>query len=213
MDAYQRQAFGVLTSSRLRDALDLSREDPRVRALYGDGTAELITGFNAAPRLTEDFLTARRLVEAGARCVTVAFGAWDWHERNFSGLRGQLPHLDRGLAALVADLHQRGLDQDVLVVVWGEFGRSPRVNRAAGRDHWPAVASAVLAGGGLRLGQVIGSTNRFGEAARTRPVHFLEVLATVYHHLGIAPNRLTLPDLSGRPQALVEQHGPIGELL
>jgi uncharacterized protein (DUF1501 family) len=212
LDAYQQRAFSLLTSSRLRTALDLSREDPRVRDLYGEGTAELIVGFNAAPRLTQQFLLARRLVEAGVRCVTLAFGAWDWHDRNFSGLKGQMPYLDRGLAALVTDLHQRGLDKDVSVVVWGEFGRSPRINKDAGRDHWPAVSCALLAGGGMRMGQVIGSTTRLGEMPRERPVHFREVLATLYHNLGIDTDRTTLADLSGRPQYLAEHAKPLPEM-
>ena len=140
IDAFQRQALEMIASSAVRDALDLSKEDPAIRALYGPGDPGLVPGFNAAPRLTEQLLLARRLVEAGARCVTVAFGTWDWHDRNFIGLRQQLPLFDRGLAALASDLYQRGLDKDVAVVAWGEFGRSPRVNAAAGRDHWPLVS-------------------------------------------------------------------------
>lgn len=212
MDVFSRQAIDVLTSSKLREALDVSREDPRVRERYGPGAAELIEGFNAAPRLNQQFLVARRLVEAGVRCVTLAFGAWDWHDRNFFGLKGQLPHLDRGVAALVDDLHARGLDRDVAVVVWGEMGRTPRINKLAGRDHWPAVSCALLAGGGMRTGQVIGSTNRLGEAVRERPVHYLDVFATLYRHMGIDTSR-TIADLAGRPQYLVDQHQTIGELL
>src|SRR5207244_11968488 len=102
-------------------------------------------------------------VEAAVRCFALAFGAWAWQERNLSGLKGQMPYLDQGLAALVTDLHQRGLDKDVSVVIWGEFGRSPRINKDAGREHWPAVCCALLAGGGMRMGQVIGSTTRLGE--------------------------------------------------
>ncbi len=211
MDAVREQALGVLTSARLRDALDLSREDPRVRDRYGRGDPGV--DFDAAPRLTEHFLLARRLVEAGARCVALAFGSWDWHERGFEGLRRQAPALDRGLAALVEDLRDRGLDRDVSVVTWGEFGRSPRVNRTAGREHWPAVSCALLAGGGMRLGQVIGETTRLGEAVKTRPVHFREVLATLYHNLGVDARGLTLPDLSGRPQHIVGDYRPIPELL
>ena len=130
VDAFQRQAMEMIASPVVRDALDLSKEDPATRALYGPGDPAPVPGFNAAPRLTEQLLLARRLVEAGARCVTLAFGAWDWHDRNFIGLRQQLPLFDRGMAALATDLHQRGLDKDVAVVAWGEFGRSPRVNAA-----------------------------------------------------------------------------------
>jgi Protein of unknown function (DUF1501) len=212
MDAFQQQAFGLLTGQRLAEALDISKEDERTRALYGPGDASLVEGFNAAPRLTEQLLMARRLVEAGVRCVTLAFGAWDWHEKNFVGLREQTPLLDRGLTALVQDLHDRGLQDDVAVVAWGEFGRTPRVNKTAGRDHWPGVSCAWLAGGGWRTGQVIGATNRLGESPANRPVHFQEVFATLYRHLGIDP-ATTLTDHAGRPQYLVDTPHPIGELL
>jgi hypothetical protein len=162
VDAFHVRAFDLLTSSRMRDALDVSLEDAATRALYGPGDPSLVPGFNASPKMTEHLLVARRLVEAGARCVTVAFGAWDWHEQNFPGLRGQLPLFDRGISALVEDIHQRGLDRDVLIVVWGEFGRSPRINGLAGRDHWPAVSCTLLAGGGIRGGQVIGRSTADG---------------------------------------------------
>jgi uncharacterized protein (DUF1501 family) len=212
MDAFQQQAFELMTGRLVADALDVSLEDERTRALYGPGDSSLVPGFNAAPKLTEQFLVARRLVEAGVRCVTLAFGAWDWHEKNFSGLRQETPPLDRGLAALVTDLHQRGLAEDVAVVAWGEFGRSPRINQTAGRDHWPGVSCAVLAGGGWKTGQVIGSTNRLGEAPAKRPVHFQEVFATIHRHLGIDP-ATTIPDLAGRPQNLVDRPQAIRELL
>jgi hypothetical protein len=212
MDAFQQQAFGLLTGQRLAEALDISQEDERTRALYGSGDPSLVEGFNAAPRLTEQLLMARRLVEAGVRCVTLAFGAWDWHEKNFIGLRQQTPLLDRGLTALVQDLHERGLQEDVAVVAWGEFGRTPRVNKTAGRDHWPGVSCAWLAGGGWRTGQAIGATNRLGEAPANRPVHFQEVFATLYRHLGIDPAS-TLTDHAGRPHYLVDIPHPIGELL
>ena len=212
MDAFQRQAFELLTGTRLAEALDVSREDSAVRERYGRGDDSLVEGFNAAPKLTEQFLIARRLVEAGVRCVTLAFGAWDWHEKNFIGLRRETPLLDRGLAALVADLHERGLDRDVAVVAWGEFGRSPRINATAGRDHWPGVSCALLAGGGWNVGRTIGATDRLAEAPADRPVQVAEVFATLYRHLGIDPGA-TLTDLAGRPQYLVEQAQPIAELL
>jgi hypothetical protein len=212
LDPFYQQSFEMLTSQRLASAFDLSLEDPRVRDRYGQGTTELIAGFNAAPRLNEQLLVARRLVEVGVRCVTVAFGAWDWHEKNFVGLRGQLPYLDQAIAALVEDLHERNLHRDVLVVVWGEMGRSPRINQLAGRDHWPAVSCALLAGAGC-VGQVIGKTNRFAEMPVDRPVHFLQVLATIYGHLGIDPNRIALTDASGRPVFPLDGHGPLRELL
>lgn len=212
LDPFYQQSFDILTSQKLGDALDVSLEEPRVRERYGQGTTELIAGFNAAPRLNEQLLIARRLVEAGARCVTVAFGAWDWHEKNFIGLHGQLPYFDQAVSALVEDLHERGLDQDVLLVVWGEMGRNPRINQLAGRDHWPAVSCALLAGAGC-AGQVIGRTNRFAELPVERPVHFLEVLATIYAHLGIDGGRLVLNDLSGRPVYPLDGHPALRELL
>jgi len=142
------------------------------------------------------------------RVVTLAYGRWDWHGRphgtNFENARDHFPLFDSGLSALLDDLHERGLDRDVSVVVWGEFGRTPRVNKNGGRDHWPQVACAMLAGGGMRLGQVIGSTNRFAEYPKERPVHFQEVFATLYHNLGIDVSQTTLNDVSGRPQYLVD---------
>jgi len=161
----------------------------------------------------EHFLIARRLVEAGARCVTLAFSRWDHHGDNFGALRQDLPLLDQGLSALIEDLHQRGLDKDVSVVVWGEFGRTPTINKEAGRDHWPRVSCALLAGGGMKLGQVIGKTDRLGGEATERPVQFGEVFATLYHNLGIDPNRTTVTDQTGRPHYLVDGHLPMRELV
>jgi uncharacterized protein (DUF1501 family) len=211
MDAFQRQAFGVLTSSKLAEALDIAKEKPEVRERYGKGT-ERHQG-DGAPRLMEQFLMARRLVEAGVRCVTVSFSFWDYHGRNFQNARANLPQLDQGVTALVADLHERGLDKDVSVVVWGEFGRTPKINKDAGRDHWPQVSCALLAGGGMRTGQAIGETNRLGEYATKRPVSFQEVFATLYHNLGIDVGMVTVNDLSGRPQYLTDHAPPIRELI
>ena len=212
LDAFTQQAFGVLTSSRLVEALDLSREDPRVVERYGKGDPK--PHGDAAPMMMEQFLMARRLVEAGARVVTVAFGFWDYHGSNHKNAVRELPLLDQGVTALVQDLHDRGLDKDVSVVVWGEFGRTPTINKDAGRDHWPRVSCALLAGGGMKTGQVIGSTDRLGGEAMDRPVHFGEIFSTLYHNLGIDANRATVTDLSGRPHFLVEDgHQPMPELV
>ena len=212
LDAFNQQAFGVLTSSQLLHALDLEREDKRVVERYGKGDPK--PHGDAAPMLTEQFLVARRLVEAGVRVVTVAFGFWDYHGRNFENARRDLPLLDRGVTALVQDLHERGLDKDVSVIVWGEFGRTPTINKDAGRDHWPRVSCALLAGGGMKTGQVIGATDRLGGEASERPVHFQEVFATLYHNIGIDVNKATMHDLTGRPQYLVDNNRqPIRELI
>jgi hypothetical protein len=212
LDAFTRQALGVLTSSALADALDVSREDPRVRERYGKGDPRNYG--DGAPRNLEHFLIARRLVEAGVRCVTLNFGRWDFHSSNFSEFKNTHgPQFDQGMSALVEDLHERGLDKDVSVVAWGEFGRTPIINKDAGRDHWPQVGGALLAGGGMRCGQVIGATDRLGGEPVERPVHFAEVLATLYHRLGIDANATTVRDLAGRPQYVVEKFRPMRELV
>lgn len=211
MDAFTQQAFGLLTSSKLLDALDLEKEDARVRESYGKGDPK--THGDAAPMLTEQFLMARRLVEAGVRCVTVAFGFWDYHGNNFRNARNDMPLLDQGVTALVEDLHARGLDKDVTVVVWGEFGRTPVINKDAGRDHWPRVSCGLLAGGGMKTGQVLGATDRLGGEAIERPVHFGEVFATMYHNIGIDAANTTIKDLSGRPQYIVDGYKPIHEVI
>jgi hypothetical protein len=212
MDSFNQQAFGVLTSSRLLEALDVQREPQSIRERYGKGDSK-VHG-DAAPMLNEQFLVARRLVEAGARVVTVAYGFWDYHGNNFKNARADLPLLDQALTALVEDLHQRGLQRDVSVVVWGEFGRTPTINKDGGRDHWPRASCALLAGGGMKTGQVIGATDRLGGEPNERPVTFGEVFATLYHNLGIDVNRVTVPDLTGRPQFLVPEGAlPIRELV
>jgi hypothetical protein len=211
MDAFNEQAFGMLTSSKLLEALDVEKENPQVRERYGKGDPK--PHGDAAPMLTEQFLMARRLVEAGARCVTVAFGFWDYHGNNFTNAKKDLPLLDHGVTALVEDLHQRGLDKDVSVIVWGEFGRTPVINKDAGRDHWPKVSCALLACGGMKTGQIIGATDRTGSEPTERPVHFQEVFATLYHNLGIDVNKATVTDLAGRPHYLVDGYQPMKELV
>lgn len=212
LDSFNEQAFGVLTSSKLLEALDFQREDKRLIERYGKGDSK--PHGDAAPMLMEQFLVARRLVEAGARVVTVAFGFWDYHGNNFKNAKADMPLLDQGVTALVEDLHQRGLDKDVSVVVWGEFGRTPAINKDAGRDHWPKASCAVLACGGMKTAQVIGATDRLGAEPSERPVRFGEVFATLYHQLGIDVNKTTVTDLSGRPQYLVEDGlQPMKELI
>lgn len=211
-DAINQQALGILTSSRLAEALDLSKEPQQVRERYGEGDPKKYG--DGAPRNLQHFLMARRLVEAGARVVTLNFGRWDFHSNNFTELRDtHLPWFDQGLSALIEDLHERGLADDVAVVAWGEFGRTPQINNNAGRDHWPQVGGGLLAGGGLKTGQVIGATDRLGGEIADRPIHFGEVHATLYHHLGIDPSKTTIPDLSGRPRYVMDDHQPMRELI
>jgi len=205
MDSFNQQAVGVLTSSKLADALDLNKEDKQVRERYGLNDQN--------QRENERFLTARRLIEAGVRVVSLSWGGWDTHGDNFNQLRRQLPALDTGLSALVEDLSNRGMFEDVALVMWGEFGRTPRINGSGGRDHWSRASSALLAGGGLKMGQVIGSTNRYGEAPQDRPVHIHEIFATLYRVLGIDVKTTTLIDPNGRPQYLVEHPEVIPELV
>ena len=143
--------------------------------------------------------------DLGVRVVTLSFGRWDSHGQNFQLVRDHGGKLDQCLSALLDDLEQRGLLEHTTVIVWGEFGRTPRINTNAGRDHWPQVSCALLAGGGVRGGQVLGSTNRLGEYAKERPVHFQEIFATLYRNLGIASESTTLIDPTGRPQYLTQQ--------
>lgn len=199
LDTFTERAVSVVTSGEVADALNLEKEDKKVRERYG--------------RDMESFLRARRLVEAGVRVVTFDWGGWDTHADNFKSLRKQLPKLDQGLSALLTELHDRGLDRDVTVVMWGEFGRTPRVNSGAGRDHWSRVAMGFLAGGGMRTGQVIGSTTKNAEEAKDRPVHLQEVFSTLYHNLGIDVAKTQLIDPAGRPQYLTEIRKPIRELV
>lgn len=212
MDAFTERALGVLTSSRLVKALDLSNEPAAVRERYGDGKPYKYQ-YDGAPTVNDQLLVARRLVEAGVRCVTLSYGRWDSHGANFDLVRDHGVKLDQCFSALVEDLEQRGMLDDVTVIAWGEFGRTPRVNASAGRDHWPPVSCALMAGGGMRTGQVIGATNRLGEFAKERPVPMQEIFATLYHNLGIDPAEATIIDPTGRPQFLVDHREPLPEVV
>jgi hypothetical protein len=212
MDHFTEQAFGLLTSSRLAEALDLSREDPRTIARYGTGDPKIFMDGNGAPRVPQSLLMARRLIEAGARVVTLNYSKWDWHGGSYGTIfkreAEDFPAFDQCVSALVEDLHQRGLDRDCTVIIMGEFGRTPKISAQVGRDHWPQVNCALLAGGGMKTGQVIGATDRIAGEAVARPVTFGELYATLYHNLRIDVGRTTLPDLNSRPQYLVEENAP-----
>jgi hypothetical protein len=224
MDAFSQQAFGLLTSSKFAEALDLSKEDVRIVDRYGTGDPNIHMDGNGAPRVPQSLLMARRLIEAGARVVTLNYSKWDWHGgRNAEGrannsifLREEedFPVFDRCVSALVEDLHVRGLDQDCSVVIMGEFGRTPKISAQVGRDHWPQVNCALLAGGGMKLGQVIGATDRIAGEATRRPVAFGELFATLYKNMGIDANQAMVTDLNGRPQFIVEDNAqPMPELV
>ena len=210
LDSYEQRAFDVLTSSKLVNALDVTQESPETRARYGTGKPYQFQ-YDGAATNNELVLQARRLVEAGVRCVTMTFGRWDSHGNNEGLVRHHGTRIDQAVAALVSDLEERGRLDDVTVLVWGEFGRTPRINKGGGRDHWPQVSCAYMAGGGMNTGQAIGSTNRLGEHAQTRPVHVQEVFSTVYKNLGIDTRFTTIEDPAGRPQYL-SLKDPIAEL-
>jgi hypothetical protein len=197
MDAFTVRAFDMVTSGAVRAALDLGKEDAKVRERY---------------KGVEQFLTARRLIEAGVGCVTLAIGGWDTHGQNFTALKRMLPKVDQGVASLIQDLHERGLDKDVVTVMWGEFGRTPKVNNQAGRDHWAPVMSALVAGGGLKMGQAIGASTARGERPRDRPYLVPQVLSTLYRVLGIDP-AMTFQSGSGRPMHILDDREPVRELL
>ena len=197
LDAFTGRAFDMIASGAVHKALDLKHEDPRVLDRY---------------KHVEQFLKARRLIEAGVGCVTLAYGGWDTHSSNFKTLKKQLPELDRGIANLIQDLHDRGMDRDVVTVMWGEFGRTPKVNNNAGRDHWSPAMSALVAGGGLKMGQVVGSTSARGEHPKERPYKVPSLLATLYQAIGIDP-ALTFPNGTGRPMYILDERKPVTELL
>ena len=217
MDAFTRQALDLVTSGPVRDAFDISGEPASLVAQYGDKNARfrylsMQYGFEF-----ESLIRARRLVEAGVPFVSMSVARWDHHclvkaeGTIFDSYRTLLPLYDMAIAALVRDLHDRGLSQKVAVVVWGEFGRTPRVNKTGGRDHWPSAGCTLLAGGGFKTGQYIGETDTHAERPKTCVYGPQNVLASLYRHLGIDPST-TISNLSGRPIYLLEDWQPIAEL-
>lgn len=204
MDAFARQAFEMVTGAKAREALDLSQESRTTRSKYGDAAER-------GHSWGQSCLLARRLVEAGVSFVAVNLGGWDDHG---DGLTKRLPTraaiYDAAVTALIEDLHERGLARKVVVLAWGEFGRTPRVNRG-GRDHWPSSMSALWAGGSGRMGQVVGSTNARGERPQDRPLQPNDVLASLYRHLGIDRHRAFV-NPQGRPIPLLPSGDPIAEL-
>ena len=211
MDAVTARAFEIMTSNDLRNALDLSKESPATRDRYGRNFFYDFPNRKYEVNYGAQALAARRLIEAGAGCVTIGFNNWDTHEGNFRHLRRQLPYLDSAVTSLVEDLDDRGLLDDTAIVIWGEFGRTPVINKDAGRDHWGPVMSAVVAGGGFKTGQAIGKTDARGERPTTRPYRVSHVLATLYRAVGIDPS-MSLQEPGGRPVPLLDEHGIVREL-
>jgi uncharacterized protein (DUF1501 family) len=201
LDVFQQKAYSLMTSKEAKQAFDISREDERTREEYG------------MTSLGQCCLMGRRLVEAGCRFVSIENGHWDTHRQNTMSLRDLLvPPLDRGLAALLTDLERRGMLDTTLVVVATEFGRSPRINQMAGRDHWPGAFSVVMAGGGIKPGQVIGSTDKDAASVTNRPTTPADFAATILSVLGIDP-RTILHTPVGRPIQLASGGRPVHELL
>lgn len=200
LDTFKAQALEMVTGERVRKAFDINAEDPRVRDRYGRHT------------YGQSALLARRLIEAGSRCVTVNTSYWDHHDDIEKGLEAQLPPLDSAIATLIADLKERGLLDDVLIFCAGEFGRTPLINGNAGRDHWSNCFSVMFAGGGLKGGQVIGASERRGGGVLEHGVTPFDLLATIYHTLGV-PLETHYNDGNGRPTSIVEGGQPIRELI
>ena len=214
MDRFQQQAWGILTSPKAREAFDLESEPRSIRERYGFMPAFDPGASNrcGAPNWSQRMLLARRLVEAGVRLVTVDLRWWDTHVKGFDSLRrGFLPRFDLAYSALIEDLEQRGLLSSTLVLAWGEFGRTPRVNNDAGRDHYPNVFSAALAGGPVIGGRVVGESDSKGAFPKTNPKSPQDVLATVYRHLGIDTTRSYINN-AGRPIAVLPSGTPLVEL-
>jgi hypothetical protein len=198
MDSFDSRAFEMIASGAVRKALDLTKEEPRTRDRY---------------KGIEEFLTTRRLIEAGVGCVTLSIGGWDTHSNNFKTLKNQLPKVDRGIGHLIQDLHDRGMENDVVTVMWGEFGRTPKINgNNGGRDHWSPAMSALVAGGGLKMGQAIGATSARAEYPKDRRYTVPQVLSTLYQTMGIDPSQ-TFIDGSGRPMSILDERGTVAELL
>ncbi len=198
MDSFEQQAFELITS-KAKEVFDPKKEDPKTRDKYGAG-------------LGEQMMMARRLCEAGVGFVTIHFGGWDMHGNVKEGMNRLGPVVDRAVAAFVEDCADRGLDQDVLLVITGEFGRTPRINGSAGRDHWAPLSTLALAGGGLKMGQVVGESNSKVEVPKTTPIGPQDLMATVFHVLGI-PQDLQYMDPTGRPTPMIVGGKPIQELV
>lgn len=198
LDNFDAQAIDLVLS-RAKETFDINKEDPRLRDRYGKG-------------LGEQMLLARRMCEAGVGFVTIHFGGWDMHGSVGQGMKNLGPKVDQAVAAFVEDSKSRGLNDDILLVITGEFGRTPRLNGSAGRDHWAPLSTLALAGGGLKMGQVVGESNAKAEVPKTTPITPQDLMATVFHVLGI-PQDLHYNDPVGRPTTMIDGGKPIAELI
>lgn len=200
IDSFNRKALEMITGDRARRAFDIDQEPESSRLSYGRTT------------VGQSALLARRLVEEGVRFVSIHHGGWDNHSKIEPAMKRLLPPLDQAVATLITDLQQRGMLDDVLVVVMGEFGRTPKVNPTAGRDHWGNAMSVLLAGGAIRGGQIVGATNIKGQHPVRRPVKPSDILATIYHQLGI-PTHLQFTNRAGRPIPILGDGRVLSELV
>ena len=200
MSSFYEKAYALVTSPRAKRAFDLNLEPPRVRERYG------VSHFG------QSCLMARRLIEAGVRFVTINWGGWDTHQNNFTSMRSLLPQLDLAYSALLEDLEGRGLLESTLVVWMGEFGRTPKVNPSAGRDHWAQAMTVCMGGGGVRTGVVVGETNERAEEPRSRPIRVEDLAATIYHALGIDASREYITP-QNRPVRINYDGVPVSEIL
>jgi uncharacterized protein (DUF1501 family) len=182
-----------------KTAFDVNSEPKRLRDRYGDG-------------LGLQLLQARRLCEAGCGFVTINYGGWDMHSNIVNSMRQRGPALDRAVAAFVSDVAERGLSEKICLVITGEFGRTPRVNRNSGRDHWAPLSTLAFAGGGLRMGQVVGESTAKAEVPQSTPIGPQDLMATLFHVLGL-PQDLHFQDMSGRPVPMINGGRPIAELV
>ena len=198
LDRFERQAFNLVLG-HAADAFDVKKEDPHVVESYGKG-------------LGQQMLSARRLCEAGCGFVTLSYGGWDMHGQIERGLNRRSPDLDRAVATFIEDVDRRGLSEKILLVITGEFGRTPRINRNAGRDHWAPLSTLALAGGGLRMGQVVGQSARKGDIPQSRPIRPGNLMATIFHVLGIDPETQFV-NTAGRPVYMLDEREPIRELV
>jgi hypothetical protein len=198
LDSFDTQAYDLILS-RAREVFEVQREDPRTRDRYGPG-------------LGQQMLMARRLCEAGTGFVTIHYGGWDMHGGIQNAMKNLGPKVDHAVAAFVDDVAARGLDKDILLVITGEFGRTPRINGSAGRDHWAPLSTLALAGGGLKMGQVVGESSAKAEVPKTTPITPQDLMATVFHVLGL-PQELQFTDPTGRPTPMITGGKPIAELI